>query len=76
MSETSTMLDKSANAFKNLREEDDHLYNDILNYHSTMVENIQTLNELCDKKVVLAVGATGVGKSTLMNAIIQGTKQM
>lgn len=41
-----------------------------------MVDNIDELNELVDGRVVLAVGATGVGKSTLMNAILQGSENM
>jgi putative ribosome biogenesis GTPase RsgA len=57
-------------AFHNLREEDDEIYSNILLYHQTMVDNIDELNELVDGRVVLAVGATGVGKSTLMNAIL------
>ena len=69
----SVMMERSANAFNHLREEEDHVYNDILHYHQTMIENIDCLNELIDGCVVLAVGATGVGKSTLMNAIIQGS---
>ena len=39
--------------------------------------NIQTdLQEVFSKQVVLTVGLTGVGKSTLMNAILQGSDQM
>lgn len=41
-----------------------------------MTKYIHEIEEMKNKNVILACGATGTGKSTLMNAIISGVEKM
>ena len=52
------------------------MYNTVIRYVDILNSNEQKLAELVGKNVVMAVGSTGVGKSTLMNAILQGSGNM
>ena len=62
--------------FKHLAAQDSQVYNTVIRYVDILNLNEQKLAELVGKNVVMAVGSTGVGKSTLMNAILQGSGNM
>ena len=46
------------------------IYNIIINSKKAILKFHLQLNSIAVKQVVLAIGASGVGKSTLMNALI------
>jgi len=52
------------------------LYDTIIKYKNSINSFSDALAGICGKKVVMAIGATGVGKSTLMNAVVQGAENM
>ena len=56
--------------FPNLTAQEDDNYNLYLGWNIRMQKFLQKINEMKNANVVMACGATGVGKSTLMNAII------
>jgi len=75
MAEINKMMEehKEQPTFDNLNryaKKGDKTYDKIVGYLNTQNENKLELKELYGKNVVMAVGLTGVGKSTIMNAII------
>ena len=59
-----------------MESQQDPLYAKIISYKNKINSFEQELADIRDKKVVMAIGATGVGKSTLMNAVVQGSENM
>jgi len=70
------MESQTHEVFKHLSAQDSPVYRQVIKYVDILNVNENELAELSDKNVVMAVGATGVGKSTLMNAILQGADNM
>jgi len=60
----------------NIIEYSDPIYAKILYYKKCIDQHNVELLDICNQTVVMAVGATGTGKSTFMNAIIQGSEMM
>ena len=61
---------------KLIQEENDPLYRVIMAMKDKILSFQTELGGTAGKNVVMTVGSTGVGKSTLMNAIIQGSANM
>ena len=59
---------------KSVIDKNDRTYSRILDMQARIKEGKEGLKELVGKKVVLLMGPTGAGKSTLANAIIQPDK--
>ena len=53
-----------------MEEINDKIYNILLSYKDELNRTEKELDEIKGKDMVMVVGATGSGKSTLMNAIL------
>ena len=62
--------------YQSLRTRNDPIYKMLLDYLKNLHSSQEALAELEDEKVVMTVGFTGAGKSTLMNSILQGVENM